>query len=188
MSYFNIDKYFDFQSEKLFINSSKTRFFKLRVNTITPEAQITFYLCAQDYQIEVKFGKKTWLEIVGQARRISTALRSNKEEKIFENNEIKVFTEKMHGSIAVCFVQNNNRINMMIKTYSNLLTKTQDIKKAYKTLLIKIKNSAAYLRNFLHDIIRLGQQNHSEMTDDFRNKVLECSQHLKNLEEIFVEM
>ena len=173
---------FSLKSEKIYLNHSQTKAIQLYVKTVFPEFKVSFKLFALNHNCYVEFSKDVYYKILDNADKIKVILQSQEEETIIENNELVVFTEKMHGKCAVCFQNANNgiRVNVLIETFRKLITKSGKIEECYSKIFQNVNSTAKKYRDFIDGIILKAKD--CKITNfEFNDYLLQKRQHLSML-------
>ena len=149
-----LSPFFTFKSKSFSLNYSSSRTVQVRVVTIYPTIKIVVRLTAVDHRCHVDFSPTTWNKIIEEAEDIRDTMDSENERVIFENEEFRVFTEERHEQCAICFAQceGSSRVNMMVKTFKNMVRKSCNIDSEYKSLYKKINETANKFKLFINTL------------------------------------
>lgn len=152
-------KMFENESKEFKLNNSGSKTLKISVQSIYPSLKLVFELRAIEHRCSVKFGKASWDAIIDSAENITQALRTNDETEFFKNKELTVFSEEMHDSCAICFVDPQEvRVNMMRKTFREMVESSSSIRSEYQMLSRKMKETAKNLKKVVDVIVVASNQ------------------------------
>lgn len=144
------------KAEKHSLNHSNSKTLQVCLESVYPTVKLILELRAVEHQDSVFFSIQTWRTISHHASEIRQAMRAENEETIFVNNELKVFTECMHDQCAVCFLDvRGKRVNIMLKTFSNMMQLGSSITREYKKQIEIINETAKNLTKFMDFILTL---------------------------------
>lgn len=155
-----INSKFNFKSDPIVLNYSATKYLSINVESVIPDIKIFFNIIKHSNvkkkvkkrlipknnankkvkKCQIGFSKEIWKKILETEDKTIKILEAKKEKKIFEDNEIIVFTEKRHNEMCVCFKDTSKklRVNIQKKTYEHLIYKSDKISLEYTKICDKI--------------------------------------------------
>lgn len=159
---------FNFGSEKTQLNYSGTKFLALKVREVFPELKINIVIIDNVHGVELTFSKKSWVKILDNIDKILKYFATNKERRIFRNEEIEVSMQKKHENMTIALIGNGGEImNLRENTLDFLIGKKHFISINYAKLCNKVINRARrmkqlansratsdkFCKNFVSDLI-----------------------------------
>ena len=159
---------FQFKSSIILLNFSATKYLVVKVKSVYPELKINIFLQDNDNGVGVELSKNTWKKILEIENKILQVFKNGKEKKIFQNSEIKVFTEIRHGNLCVCFQEIgniNSRVNIVKKTFEMMVGCEVEVRKKY----FKVCNKVIQKSRRMKILTESDSANHGN-NNDFINK------------------
>ena len=178
---------FKCEGKKISIDKSATRVLRVCLKTIYPSLNILIKLIAVDHNCHVQISTDSWNRIVENSLNIKAALHARNEQSIFIDSHLEVFTEKIHNSCMVCFIDNEGqRVNLTMQTFKNMMKKSFELNSEFMKICNFIRDNAENYKLFV-DYLKVkfneSNMNNPEVNDSF----IDIYQYLNDLSNTTIE-
>lgn len=164
------------ESKKFYLNTSKSQSLQVCLDAVYPEFKLVIRLTDHDQnQCYIDFTLKSWKSFLDLKEKIRSNMNARKEEIVFINDQLKVFTQIRHGDIVICFMDfTSQTVNIRSWTFQQMSEFSKEVTSTYSEYKKKIKSKSNLLKSFVESVIQKDsddnkQKNNASLFEVFNN-------------------